>query len=526
MRSEYILAIDLGTSGPKVALVDASNGNIIAHEFEENQLIFLPDGGAEQDPHQWWQTICKASKRLLGNHMKERDNIIAINTTSQWSGTVCIDQYDQPIGNCINWMDTRGQEFIKEITRGIIKVEGYGLRRLLYWLHKTAGVPSRSGKDPVAHILYVKHKLPEVYRQTSCFLEPKDYINLRLSGIRAASFDSIALHWVCDIRKSDQVRYDPVLLRWTGLDQNRLPELRPQLDILGPVTPQAADALGVPDNTPVVIGTPDLQSAAIGSGAVRDYEGHLYVGTSSWLTCHVPFKKTAIKDNMATLPSAIPARYFIANEQEVAGEAMKFLRDKVFYRQDALGTEKPGDALNRINQIAADVPRGSDGLYFLPWLYGERTPIEDHTVRGGFYNLSINMHRGHMARAVFEGVAYNSRWLLEAVERFIKRPMPYLHLIGGGANSDLWCQIFADVTGRAMRRIKNPIQANARGAGLLGSIAMGRMQIPQIADSIEYDGEFTPESSAQKLHNERFKDFINIYHKNKKIFAELNKKQK
>jgi xylulokinase len=273
----------------------------------------------------------------------------------------------------------------------------------------------------------------------------------------------------------------------------------------------------------VILGTPDLQSAAIGSGAVRDYEGHLYIGTSSWLTCHVPFKKTDIFHNMATLPSAIPGRYFVANEQETAGYCLTYLRDKVFFAQDELGTGPvPPDAYERMNSAAEKVPAGSDGLIFTPWLYGERTPVEDHTVRGAFMNQSLKTTRAHMIRAAMEGVAFNARWLLKYVEIFTKRRMNTINLIGGGARSPLWCQIIADVLDRTIRQVDDPVQANTRGAGLLGAAALGLATFEEIADQIPVAGVFRPDPRNRALYDSLFEEFQQIYKQNRKIYARLN----
>ena len=137
---------------------------------------------------------------------------------------------------------------------------------------------------------------------------------------------------------------------------------------------------------------------------------------------------------MATIPSAIPGRYLVGNEHETAGYCLTYLRDKVFYPKDAITPEgAPADAYQKFNDLAASVPAGSEKLIFTPWLIGERTPVEDHTIRGGFFNMSLSTTRAHMVRAVFEGVAYNSRWLLEAVEDFVGRKIPRINMIGGGA---------------------------------------------------------------------------------------------
>ena len=259
-------------------------------------------------------------------------------------------------------------------------------------------------------------------------------------------------------------------------------------DIVGPLLPGPAAALGVPAGIPVVAGTPDLQSAAIGSGATRDFQAHLYVGTSSWLTCHVPFKKTDMLRNIASLPSAIPGRYFVADEQETAGAALTFLRDRVLFAGDA-----PPDAYREFDRMAAEAPPGSGGVIFTPWLYGERTPVEDRFVRGGFHNLSLSATRDELVRAVLEGVALNSRWLLQAVERFTRRRLDPIRFIGGGARSDVWCQIFADVLDRTIEQVADPVNANARGAAMLAAVALGELTFDQVPDRVRVARSYVPD---------------------------------
>ena len=240
-------------------------------------------------------------------------------------------------------------------------------------------------------------------------------------------------------------------------------------------------------------GTPDLQSAAIGSGATRDFQAHLYVGTSSWLTCHVPFKKTDMLRNIASLPSAIPGRYFVADEQETAGAALTFLRDRVLF-----GGDPPADAYREFDRMAAAAPPGSGGVIFTPWLYGERTPVEDRFVRGGFHNLSLSAGRPELVRAVLEGVALNSRWLLQAVERFTRRRLEPIRFIGGGARSDVWCQIFADVLGRTIEQVADPVNANARGAAMLAAVALGELNFDQVPERVRVARSYAPDPVATR----------------------------
>ena len=301
------------------------------------------------------------------------------------------------------------------------------------------------------------------------------------------------------------------------MPQDKLPPLRAATDVLGPLLAEPAAALGVPAGLPVVTGTPDLHSAAIGSGATRDFQAHLYVGTSSWLTCHVPFKRTDMLRNIASLPSAIPGRYFVADEQETAGAALTFLRDRVLFDGDP-----PPGAYRAFDQMAAGAPPGSGGVIFTPWLYGERTPVEDHLLRGGFHNLSLSTTRDDLVRAVFEGVALNTRWLLSAVERFTKQRLEPIRFIGGGARSAVWCQIFADVLGRQIEQVADPVNAGARGVGMLAAVALGELTFDNIPDRVSVTASYRPDPATAGLYAMLYGEFVGLYKRNHKAHARLN----
>ncbi|MFW6011706.1 MAG: xylulokinase, partial [Desulfosalsimonas sp.] len=367
---KYILAVDLGTSGPKSALV-SERGAILAHAFVKNDLRLYPDGGAEQDPEQWWESILETFRILLEKRLVPAENIAAICCTSQWSGTVAAGKDGRHLRDAIIWLDSRGSRYVKEITKGFLPIQGYSAARLLRWIRLTGGAPSHSGKDSLAHILYIKNRHPEIYQKTWKFLEPKDYINLRLTGRAAASYDSIALCWVTDNRNIDRIAYDRRLIKMAGLDRDKLPDLVRATDIVGTLKKEVADELGLSSGVAVAAGCPDVQAAAVGSGAVDDFAAHLYIGTSLWLTCHVPFKKTDISSSVASLPSAVPGRYFAANEQETAGACLTFLRDRIFFPGDRLSdTCAPPDFYQAVDALAQEVPPGAGGLIFMPWLYG------------------------------------------------------------------------------------------------------------------------------------------------------------
>ncbi|MCH7836611.1 MAG: xylulose kinase, partial [Chloroflexi bacterium] len=225
-NSKYLLAIDLGTGGPKVALI-STDGEIIGHEFERTDLLLLPGGGAEQDPEDWWRATSTAAKRLLGRGLVPADRIVAISCTTQWMGTVAVDRDGNHLMNAIIWMDSRGAKYAKRITRGLVNVSGYGAGKLREWIRLTGGVPSRTGKDSLGHILYIQNEQPEVYRQTFKFLEPMDYLNLRLTGKAAASYDTITGHWLTDNRDLSKVKYVVKLIALSGVDREKLPDLKP-----------------------------------------------------------------------------------------------------------------------------------------------------------------------------------------------------------------------------------------------------------------------------------------------------------
>ncbi len=519
---KYILAVDLGTGGPKVALV-STDGEIAGHEFEKTELLLFPDGGAEQDPADWWRAITTAAKRLLARGLVPADSVVAISLTTQWMGTVPVDRDGNHLTNAMIWMDTRGARYAKRITAGFPNVAGYGAVKLWRWLRLTGGVPSRTGKDSIGHILYIQNERPDVYQQTFKFLEPMDYLNMRLTGKFAASYDSITGHWVTDNRDLSSVTYVDKLIALTGVDREKLPDLKPTGAVLGPITAEIAKEFGLGEDVQVVMGTGDTASAAIGSGAVRDFEPHLYVGTSSWLTCHVPFKRTDLGNSITSLPSGIPGRYWAATEQETAGGCLTLLRDNIFFADDELSAgATPDDVLDTFNRIAERVPAGSGKLIFTPWLNGERTPVEDHRVRGGFFNQSLTTTREHMIRAVFEGVAYNTRWMHRSMEKFVKGRLDGINFIGGGAKSSLWCQIHADILDRTIRQVEEPRLANARGAAFAASAALRYITFDDIPDRVKIIETFEPNPDNRKIYDELFGEFLNIYKNNRRAFARLN----
>lgn len=305
-----ILAVDLGTSSMKVALITA-HGQVLGWEAESVRLILTSDGGAEQSTDDWWHAFLVAAGRLLGRGLVPRQAVRAVCCSTQGEGTLPVDADGNPLMNCILWMDMRGAQPLKQHFRGTLNLTGLGLRSTLRWIRLTGGMPSLTGKDPAGHMLLIRNRFPEIYTRTYKFLNVLDYMNLRLTGWFAATFDSILTSWVTDNRNPDGIHYHPDLVRRSGVDASKFPEIVPCTAVLGPLLPQVAESLGLSPEVQVVAGAIDNTAAAIGSGAVADYASHLYIGTSSWMAAHVPFKKTDIFSALASVPCAVPGRYLL-----------------------------------------------------------------------------------------------------------------------------------------------------------------------------------------------------------------------
>lgn len=514
----YILAIDLGTSGCKTALV-TMNGNVRAWAFEEVRLHVLPGGGAEQNPEDWWLGLVASTQKIWKEHPEAASRVLGVCISSQGEGTVAVDRQGQPLSPAILSMDMRGAEILRRHVRGWLNVAGYDVARLPRWIRLTGGAPALSGKDPAAHMLFVRDKMPDVYRRTHQFLNVLDWMNHRLTGRFVATPDSILTSWVTDNRDPDSIRYDATLIARSGIDGDKFPEIVRCTDVIGPLSRQSASELGLSTATPVVAGAIDTTAAAIGSGSLSDRDAHLYIGTSSWLAAHVPFKKTDIFSSIASVPCAMMGKYLMIALQTTAGGNLSYLKNNILYHQDELLQEASApDIYKVLDQIARRVPAGSRGLVYLPWLYGERSPVDDASLRAGIFGLSLEHTREDVIRAFYEGVALNTRWMLPAVNQFLGKPLSKLRMIGGGALSAIWCQIFADVLGVTIQPIAQPQQANALGAWGIACVGLGLLTFDEVAERIAVGPSFEPIAAHQEVYHRRYKTFRELHRKLKPIY--------
>ena len=293
-----------------------------------------------------------------------------------------------------------------------------------------------------------------------------------------------------------------------GVDASRLPPLVPIGSVVGTVMPDVAARLGISPGAAVITGLPDLHAATLGSGGTGPFETHLALSTTSWISCPFPSKKTDLNHMIASIPGLTNDSYLVINGQETGGKALEWFRDVLAGSGQRL-------TYDEMTELAATSPPGANGVIFTPWLAGERSPVESKSLRAGFTNLSITTTSADMIRAVMEGVAANSAWLFGYVEKFVQRELSPIRLVGGGAQSRLWCQIFADALGREVLRVPDPMVAQLRGAALMASVSLGRVELSSIGSAQPVGESFVPDANVAIVYEQRRRQMASLYERDK-----------
>ena len=519
---KYVIAIDLGTSGTKIGLVNL-DGKVVAYAVKRYETHFLPDGGVEQVPAEWWEAIDSGVKQVIKDSGAALEEIVAIGVTSQWAVTVAVDEHGEPLMNAISWMDSRGGKYNAEIVKGFPSLQGYEIRKLLKWI-KIVGIPPLlEGNDTLAHMLYIKNELPDIYRKTYKFLEPMDFINMRLTGNANATQNSNVATTLIDNRKEGTQDYDSWALKLSGIDRAKLPDLLPVEGIVGNLHADIAREWGLSTSTVVITPANDNSVVPIGTGAIADFEAVAVLGTSGMLAFHYPDKKTDLMHMVATMPSSLSNRYLFWADTGNTGKVVDSFLKNLVYGQDAFcAVDVPEDVYARLNQSAAQASAGSEGVLFLPWFNGGGlAPAVDQYLRGGFINLTTHTTRNHLARAMLEGITYNWRWLKEAAEAFTKCRFPYWRLTGGGALSDIWAQIMADIIGIPMHQQENPSQSTLMGIAFLAFNRLGLMTLDEIPNKVSTKRIFEPDQANWDVYERMYTQFRKCAKQLKPIFHTL-----
>ena len=361
----------------------------------------------------------------------------------------------------------------------------------------------------MGQILYLMNEEPGLVAKTKWFLEPVDFLTMKFSGVASGTHASRLAMWMTDNRRLDVLEYDRELLSSVGLTAERLPPLVPTGSVLGAVRPDVADELGLSHEVVVIAGLPDLHAAAYGSGATARFATHLALSTTSWISCPVAKKKTDIFHSIAAVPGLTNDSYVVIDNQETGGKSLEWL-------QGVLSGAGATMSFREMTALAATSPPGSNGVLFTPWLAGERSPVDDKSARAGFTNLSITTSTADLIRAVMEGVAANSAWLFRYVEKFTGERLSPIRIIGGGAQSELWCQIFADTFDREIHQIEEPMTAQLRGIALMASVALGRRRFDQLDDVAIAARVFRPNRELADLYRSRSEGLARLYRRDKK----------
>lgn len=501
---KYIIAHDVGTSGSKGTLID-SHLQVIASESAEYTVLFPEKGYAEQNPEDWWNAVTKTTKNLLEKTKVRNDDIVGVVFSAQMAGLIPVDDNGNPLMNCLTWLDTRAQKQAKKIIgSGVLKVSGYSLIPLLRFLWITGGAPGIAGKDVISKIVWLKEENPEVYRDAVKLLDVKDYLLLKCTNTYTTSRDCANVSWMMNTRRG-KFCWSSTILKKYGIDASKLPEIKKSTDIAGVITKKASKDLGIPEGVPVIVGAGDMASAAVGSGALQEGETHVYVGTSSWVAAHVQSRAKDVTHYMGSICSANPGMYLCVAEQETASGCLEWIKNNVVRELD----------YDQLNEYVSTVEPGAGGIVFTPWLFGERSPLDDPDVRGGFYNVSLEHTRGHLARAVYEGVAVNIKWALHYFEKLVpEKKVDQVYIIGGGAKSDVWCQIFADAFSKPVLRVENPLDAGARGAAGIALVGLGQLnKFEDLKKLIGVEKQFTPVKENVPIYDNILEEFNVLYKK-------------
>ncbi len=501
----FIMAHDVGTGGSKAALTDIA-GNIIASKFKPYPTIYPREHWAEQEPSDWWEAVTSTTRDVLEETSVSPDNVKGIIFSTQMLGVLPVDLSGEPLRGAIIWLDGRAQEQADKIIRMFTKP---------VLLAVAGGIPT--GKDVIAKLMWLVEHEPGIYEETHKILDVNSFLVYRCCGEFVYDYAAASATGAFNFKKKD---WDPFLFKIFKMDPSKMPRVIPSYEKAGGLTEKAAEEMGMKPGTPVFAGTGDVPAATVGSGAVIDGKGHVYVGSSGWIAVTMPKSVNAGRKGIVSIASADPTRFLLVAETESAGACFKWFADNLAPKDVDYG---PGmDVFDYLNKVAAEAEPGSSGLIFCPWMFGERSPIPDTTVRGGFINLSLDHKRGDVARAVFEGVALHARWMLEEVRKCGFNDVS-LRAIGGGAKSDLWMQIYADACGVNVERVVQPQESGARGVALIAARGLGHYpDIPSLWNVVKVDRVFFPRTEYANLYKEAFFNLKEVYKRLKKLYRRIN----
>lgn len=491
------LGIDLGTSSVKIIAVD-EEGKVIASLSKEYPVYYPEAGFAEQNPEDWWNATKDGIKELIEKNNIDSNSIKAVGFSGQMHGLVALDENDNVLMPAILWCDQRTQEECDYIT------EAVGRERL----SKYTGNKALTGFT-APKILWVKKHRPEIYRKIKHILLPKDYIRFKLTGEYATDVSDASGTLLFDVEKRTWSRE---MLNILEISENLMPKCYESSEVTGTVTKEAASFTGLKEGTLVVGGGGDQAAGAVGTGTVETGIISVAMGTSGVVFAS---QKEYAVDSENRLHSFCHAN----NEWHVMGVMLSAASCLKWWVEDV--NKGLGTTFDELLREAEKVPAGSEGLIFLPYLMGERTPYSDPNAKGCFIGLTITHTRAHMTRAILEGVAFGLKDSLELVKA-LNIPIKEIRVNGGGAKSKLWRQILADIFETRIDMI-NSVDGPSYGAAILAAVGAGKFSTVNEACNklIKITESVYPNESNRDKYRKMYEVYSSLYNTLKDIFKAL-----
>jgi xylulokinase len=502
MGKTVILAHDIGTTGNKATLF-SSEGETIASTFYGYETAFPQVGWAEQNPHDWWQAVCISTKALLEQTNMSNSEIACITFSGQMMGCVLVNGLGEPLQNAIIWADMRAEQEANDLLKIIGMERGYQITG-----HRISS--SYSG----AKMVWVKNNKPDLYKRAYKVLQAKDFLVYKLTGIFATDYSDASGTNLLNITTKEWS--DEIIDAW-GIERDKLPPLYSSTEVVGEVTQKAAMETGLFPGTPVVIGGGDGVCAAVGAGVIDEGEAFNYIGSSAWIAA--ASKEPVFDPEMKTYTwiHLDSSKYSPNGTMQTGGASLQWIRDQ-FYKNE-YGNHSIYDVMNQ-EAMQSDV--SANNLIYLPYLLGERSPRWNPEARGAFIGLHMKHTRGDMTRAVMEGVGFNLKIVLDT---FLKANLPIHHMwiLGGGAKSEVWRQILADIYGVDIYVPQKLDEATSMGAAIAGGVGVGLLKDFSAAKKwVKRAAVHKPNPGNHEKYKAFFSSFEESYHQLVPIYQQLN----
>lgn len=529
----YVIAYDIGTTGLKTCLYSIdSRVSLEAGAYQDYDLYILEGGGAEQDAEQWWEAMCTTTQKLIRQTGIAPEDIKGLSFCSQMQGLVLTDSEGNALRRPMSYMDQRASEVMKSVQGHGITIAGVNIVKLIKSLAATHAA-STSVKDPLWKYKWVEANEPEIFDRVHKWLDVKEYLIARCTGSFVMTKDSAYSTFLYDTRKGRE-GWSSSLCKAYGVNMKHLPKVISSTDVAGVLTEKAAAQLGLEAGTNVYGGGGDATLIGLGAGCTMTGQTHIYWGTSGWVETVTDRQYVDIVSMIAAIMNAEDGKYNYFAEMETAGKCFEWVKNHLALDEIGIYLSKTDVADSRegiyeslydyLSEVISEVPPGAGGVIFTPWLHGNRCPFEDPSAAGMFFNIGIETGKRQMIRAVVEGVCYHLRWMLECQEKKIKTSQ-VIRFVGGGALSDVTCQILADITGRTIQTVEDSKDIGSRGAAILAGVGAGVIHgFDEVAGYIPADKTFLPDAANRAVYEQNYQVFRQLYKNNKKSFRDLNRK--